>query len=81
MVRINENTRLLRFAIIYGYNASGKSNLLSALSFLSYFWSFQPKNLDAKTGVIPFKLDRASSAEPSSFDLVFYVKDTKSDFF
>lgn len=77
VVKINENARLLRFAIIYGYNASGKSNLLSALSFLSYFWTFQPKNLDAKTGVIPFKLDRASSAEPSSFDLVFYVKDTK----
>lgn len=77
VVKINENTRLLRFAIIYGYNASGKSNLLSALSFLSYFWSFQPKNLDAKTGVIPFKLDRASSAESSCFDLVFYVKDTK----
>ena len=49
VVKINENARLLRFAIIYGYNASGKSNLLSALSFLSYFWTFQPKNLDAKT--------------------------------
>ena len=28
VVQINENTRLLRFAIVYGYNASGKSNLL-----------------------------------------------------
>ena len=77
VVTINENTRLLRFAIVYGYNASGKSNLLSALSFLSYFLSYQPKSLDAKTGVIPFKLDKPSSKVPSSFDMVFYVKNTK----
>lgn len=77
VVIINENTRLLRFAIVYGYNASGKSNLLSALSFLSYFWSYQPKSLDAKTGVIPFKLDKPSLKVPSSFDIVFYVKNTK----
>ena len=77
VVTINENTRLLRFAIVYGYNASGKSNLLSALSFLSYFWPYQPKSLDAKTGVIPFKLDKPSSKVPSSFDIVFYVKNTK----
>ena len=29
VVTINETTRLLRFAIVYGYNASGKSNLLN----------------------------------------------------
>ena len=44
VVKINENTRLLRFAIVYGYNASGKSNLLSVLGYLSYFWTQQPKN-------------------------------------
>lgn len=77
VVTINENTRLLRFAIIYGYNASGKSNLLSVLDFLSYFWSFKPKDLDSDTGVIPFKLDRASSDEPSCFEVIFFVGDTK----
>lgn len=77
VVTINENTRLLRFAIIYGYNASGKSNLLNVLDFLSYFWSFKPKDLDSKTGVIPFKLDRMSADEPSCFEMVFFVRDTK----
>lgn len=77
VVTINETTRLLRFAIIYGYNASGKSNLLSVLDFLSYFWSFKPKDLDSETGVIPFKLDRMSSGEPSCFEMVFFVRDTK----
>lgn len=77
VVTINENTRLLRFAIVYGYNASGKSNLLSALDFLSYFWSVKPKDLDSKTGTVPFKLDGVSTDNPSGFELVFYVQDTK----
>lgn len=42
VVKMNDTTRLLRYAIIYGYNASGKSNLLSAFSFLSQFWSYKP---------------------------------------
>ena len=77
VVTLNENTRLLRFAIVYGYNASGKSNLLSALDFLSYFWSVKPKDLDSKTGSIPFKLDALSVDKPSGFELVFYVQNTK----
>lgn len=77
VVQINENTRLLRFAIVYGYNASGKSNLLMVLDFLAYFWSAKRKDLDAETGVVPFKHDRASTDEPSSFELVFYVGNTK----
>ena len=77
VVTINENTRLLRFAIIYGYNASGKSNLLGVLDFLSYFWSVKPKDLDSKTGAIPFKLDNVSKNEPSNLELVFFVKESR----
>ena len=77
VVTINENTRLLRFAIVYGYNASGKSNLLSVFDFLSYFWFSKPKDLDAETGVVPFKLDNTSTGKPSSFEMVFFVKNTK----
>ena len=47
------------------------------LDFLAYFWSAKRKDLDAETGVVPFKLDRASTDEPSSFELVFYVGNTK----
>ncbi len=77
VVTINENTRLLRFAIVYGYNASGKSNLLSVFDFLYHFWTVKPKDLDSKTGSVPFKLDGISSDKPSCFDLVFYVQNTK----
>lgn len=77
VVQINENTRLLRFAIIYGYNASGKSNLLGVFDFLSQFWTYKPKDVDIKTGVIPFRLDNQSPNEPSCFELIFYVQETR----
>lgn len=77
VVQINENTRLLRFAIVYGYNASGKSNLLSVFSFLSFFWTHMPKDLDAKTEVVPFKFDKVSTKEPSCFEMIFFVQNTK----
>lgn len=67
VVTINENTRLLRFAIIYGYNASGKTNFLRVFDFLSYFWFNIPKDIDSSTEVVPFKLDNVSSDEPSCF--------------
>ena len=77
VVSINGNTRLLRFAVVYGYNASGKSNLLKALDFLAHFWTYKAKDIDAGTGVTPFKLDGVSGGEPSCFELVFFVNDTK----
>ena len=77
VVQINENTRLLRFAVVYGYNASGKSNLLDAFDFLYDFWFYKPKDMDVKTGTIPFKLDKSSPTEPTRIELVFYVEDTK----
>lgn len=77
VVKINDNTRLLRFAIVYGYNASGKSNLLKAIEFLSGFWFTSKRDLDQKTDNIPFKLDQKSQKEHTSFDLVFFVEKIK----
>ena len=77
VVKINDNTRLLRFAIVYGYNASGKSNLLSVFDFLYDYWFYKPKDVYEETGDIPFKFDRQSPNEYSSFELIFFVDDTK----
>ena len=77
VVKINENTRLLRFAVVYGYNASGKSNLLKAFEFLSDFWFSRKKDIDQVTGNTPFKLDQHSPKEPTLFELIFYVGPTK----
>lgn len=77
VVQINENTRLLRFAVVYGYNASGKSNLLSVIQTLRDFWFRKPKDIDEKIKIIPFKLDTFSQNEPSEFEMVFYVDGVK----
>lgn len=77
VVQINENTRLLRFAIVYGYNASGKSNLLRVFDFLSDFWFAKKDDMDDATGCIPFKLNTVSPKERSCFNMVFYANNTK----
>lgn len=77
VVKINDKTRLLRFAVVYGYNASGKSNLLKAFDFLINFWFWKPNDLNDKTGIVPFKLDSHSYLEHTKFELVFYVDTTK----
>lgn len=70
-------TRLLRLGIVYGYNASGKSNLLYAFDFLSYFWSHDPNSADTGTKIRPFRLNSSSPNEPTRFELIFFVNDTK----
>jgi len=70
-------TRLLRFAIVYGANASGKSNLLQAFEFMRQFWFAAKASDEESTGVTPFLLDRQTPREPSSFELIFFVGETK----
>ena len=77
VVEVAKGVRLLRFAMIYGANASGKSNLLTVFNFLHHFWFYKPDDIDEEIGVIPFKLDKITTNEPSSFELIFYVNSTK----
>lgn len=77
VVKINDKTRLLRFAVVYGYNASGKSNLLKAFDFLYNFWFRKPNDMNDKTGIVPFKLDFHTPSEHTKFELVFFVETTK----
>lgn len=70
-------TRLLRLGLIYGYNASGKSNLLKVFEFLNFFWNYRPASPERGTRVPAFKLNESSINETSKFDLVFFVGDTK----
>ena len=70
-------TRLLRFAILYGANASGKSNLLQAFEFMRRFWFAAKESDEESTGVTPFLLDQQTPREPSRFELTFFVGETK----
>lgn len=74
VVEVAKGVRLLRFALVYGANASGKSNLLSVFDFLSNFWFSKTADVDESTGAIPFKLDIVTPNQPSRFELKFYVE-------
>lgn len=77
LVKMNDGTRLSRIAIIYGANASGKSNLLSAFEYLFWFWQRKTADLDSSTGVEPFALDIDTPNQPTDFELKLYVNGKK----
>jgi AAA15 family ATPase/GTPase len=70
-------TRLLKSAVIYGANASGKSNFFKALGFFLYFAvKSGPRNQTGdSTGTEPFAFSKQTEGQPSSFELIFYALD------
>ncbi len=68
---------LLKGASIYGANASGKSNLLSALALLNQIalHSFQCQNPNSLFPIEQFALDDISKDEPSSYEINFIAFD------
>ena len=68
--------RLLKSAVIYGANASGKSKLLDAFAFMRYFVINSSK--ESQKGdtieVEPFRLSTETENEPSEFEIIFIHK-------
>ncbi len=74
--------KLLKGLAIYGANASGKTNVLKALHYLSFtveesatFWGSGDT-----TGTEPFALDPEKQKEPSEFSLRFVVEKVRYHF-
>jgi len=66
---------LLRSAVVYGANASGKSNLIKALQYMRSVVVesasvIQPGQI---FGVQPFRLDPASVDQPTEFEITFVL--------
>ncbi|MCR4821370.1 MAG: ATP-binding protein [Treponema sp.] len=78
---IDENTfqtgkyNLLRTALVYGANSSGKSNLFMALNFFRNFSIFSgPQSQNGEPiPSSPFMLDADTQNKPSSFELMFIL--------
>lgn len=71
------DTRILKVGILYGANASGKTNVLLALDFLRKL-AISPKiNKTQPIGFIPFLLDDVTKKEPGIFELIFFVEEVK----
>lgn len=68
---------LLRSAVIYGANASGKSNVLKAMAFYRYFITDSFKNSQAGEAidVENFRLNATSIYEPTTMEATFIVGD------
>ncbi|HQN94013.1 MAG TPA: AAA family ATPase [Prolixibacteraceae bacterium] len=77
VVEVAKGIRLLKLGIVYGANASGKTNLLNAFEFLRDFWFNVADSKEDETDVIPFLLDTETPSQLSSFKLSFYVGSTK----
>ncbi len=72
-IDVTESVKLLKLAILYGYNASGKTNLLIALSFLRDLAVKGRETKDKEIGFIPFKFDNDTVKQPGEFNLIFYI--------
>ena len=69
--------RLLKVGIVYGANASGKTNILKALDFFGTLVLDMPKDRNEKTGVVPFMLDDTSRNEKTKMSMTFYINGSK----
>lgn len=68
--------RLLKSAVVYGANASGKSKLVEAMAFMQHFVrsSFTQNKQDEPTGTEPFRLNTETVSQPSEFEMLFYYE-------
>ena len=73
VVELAENVRLLKLAIVYGANASGKSNLVRICDFIKTFISYTPLNKAEQIQVYPFLLNKVSRDQHSEFSITFYL--------
>jgi AAA15 family ATPase/GTPase len=73
---VDNKLRLLKSAVIYGANASGKSNFFWALSSFLHFAAFSgPRKQDGDIIEIdPFYFSKQTENGPSVFELVFIIK-------
>ena len=70
-VEIN-NEKILKITVMYGANASGKSNLFKILVIVSNMIrnsNFFAPNVTLP--IVPFKLDKESLNKPSEFEIKF----------
>lgn len=67
-----ENKNYLKSAVIYGANASGKSNVLNAFWFMvNYVLTSHNQQVHKAIERTPFKFDKETPARPSSFEVIF----------
>ncbi|MDG9809696.1 ATP-binding protein [Pseudomonas juntendi] len=74
--------RLLKSAVIYGPNASGKSTLVEAMEFVDNFVCTSSNESQAgdRVGVVPFRLSAETRNGDSQFDVAFFEEGVRYEF-
>jgi hypothetical protein len=73
------NDKVLKSAVLYGANNSGKSNLVQAMAFFKTFIleSSKDKSPTDEIKVLPFLLNTETETAPSFFEIIFYIHTTR----
>lgn len=76
---VDNKLRLLKSAVVYGANASGKSNLFKAMKFFRSFVLYSSKESQAteKIKVSNFKLSSQTELEPFFFEIILIQDGTR----
>ncbi len=74
---VKPGVRLLKIGIIYGANASGKSNILKAVEFFRLLVLRMAVDRNESTDVVPFLLDDESRNHHTNMSMTFYIESTK----
>ena len=73
VVELVPDVKLLKLAVIYGANASGKSNIIKVCDFIKSFITNTPLNKVELLKIVPFLLNRTSQEQASEFSVSFYI--------
>ena len=69
---LDAHKRYLKSAVLYGANASGKSNVLNGFWFMvNYVLTSHNQQLHKNVGRIPFKFHSQMPGKPSCFEVIF----------
>ena len=74
VVEIQPGVRLLKLGIVYGANASGKSNVLRALEFFRQIMTEIPADKMTEIEAVPFLLDEESRNAHTRMSMTFYLE-------
>lgn len=74
---VDDGVRLLKIGMVYGSNASGKSNVLKALSYFRDLMLNVPGDKNTELGWVPFLLDDSSRNGHCGMSMTFYLSKQK----
>lgn len=81
LIETKPGVKLLKIGIIYGANASGKTNILRALEDFRYLQVVFPKDKLSGVPYVPFMLDKNSRQSDTCMSMTFYVNEVKYDLY